>query len=249
MRVTCPAKPVKIPRSAVVSSLLFLAGLTLSCDRSEPIAGPEAVAPQFVKKGVDCATEPHPSCPGGGDNSGGNPVTLDLTGDAIGANQPAAIATESGSRLVIGAEPGFADELLFFGAAGSPTIRDLGGCVTDPANLDDISVQALINRLNDAAQGRGLAITIDKKNLGQPSRHHGLNQIWVDEDPPAGTGEQYRSWIVDSFLRDRDDLVTVTEVDTDRFTFTGGSIVIWNLSTNHVLTCPNGGSVTVTVNR
>ena len=179
---------------------------------------------------------------------GGEVVTIDLSGDATATDQAAEITVESASKLLIQGISGFVDQLSFFAAAGFPTIGSLGGCVTNPPDLetaDPASLQRLIDRLEDVSQVRGIAIQIDRKKLGQASRNNGINHTWNDD----ADGHQIRTRVIDSDLRDRRDFVTVTEGPVDVFTFTGGSVVSWDTSTDQAIACPNGGSVVVTVNR
>ena len=61
-----------------------------------------------------------------------------------------------------------------------------------------------------------------------------INQSWFDD----GDGEQYRTRVSGA---------TVTSPATDAYTYTQGDIVSWDMSTDDKLTCPNGGSVTLTL--
>ena len=182
--------------------------------------------------------------------SGG--ATVDITGDATATGQPVIIEKDSKNHLVVGADqPGFADVLSFWVAAGSPTITDLGGCGTDPADLvstDPTAVQRLIDRLEDPVQARGFRFKVNRRD---PDNLTGaVIHTWFD-DGDDGDGHQYRTWVIESFLRGGPEpTVTKHLTETEEiYTYTGGSIVSWDLDTNEVLACPNGGTVTVTLNR
>jgi len=54
--------------------------------------------------------------------------------------------------------------------------------------------------------------------------------------------------VIESSLRPGDPTV-VTSPSEDVYVYTGGSIVSWDTSTDEALACPNGGSVTMTLNR
>lgn len=234
------------PRWILVTLGLAFAGLGVACNSgSDLITGSDRFEPQFSKPG---GCPDHPSC-GSGGGSGGDArqVTLDITGDVTASGQGAAIEKESNAGLTLVADTDFADALHFFAAAGSPGVGSLGGCVTDPANLevvDPVGLQGLIAHLEDLTQQRSLAVTVNLKNLGEPGGGGGLNHTWRDD----GDGMQYRTRVTESSLR-RGDRVTVVEGPADTFTFTGGSVVSWNTSTDQAMACPNSGSVTITINR
>jgi hypothetical protein len=241
---------MKVPRVLILASTLMVA-FVISCDwPSASVSGLEQDSPLF-KPGDRCnKPDPPPSCePGGGDGGGGELVAIDLTGDATAVDRPAKIAVESAGKLEFtNFFGGFHSALSFGGAAGSPTPGSLGGCVTDPPDLatsDPPSLQRLIDRLDDAEQERVFVFNINRDELGKPARHNGLRHIWYDD----GDGRQYRTLVNANATRDRKDFATITEGPGNVFTITGGSITSWDLSTNQLIACPNGGSVTVTVNR
>jgi len=257
MRVTCPAKPVKIPRSAVVSSLLFLTGLTLSCDRSEPIAGPEAVAPQFVKQGVDCATETHPSCPEDGDGPGAN-VNLALAGAiTTSAAGVVEVKTDNASTLELG--NGGYDATFGFTAAIAPG----GFCVTKGVFGDGtdgrITSSALLGLLTTgipAIHRNLVGLKIDKSALDGSSKQHHLRH---------GLGGKIITWIADPSF-DRKSPVpsgpggwsptpSVSEADlgggSTAYTFQNGVLLIKQLygrpKDHPTIVCPFQDNVTATV--
>ena len=67
-------------RLAKVSIALLSTVFLLGCQDMGPgPVGPEGLGPEFVKKGVDCSVQnPHPSCPGGGNDDDGVGGTVDL---------------------------------------------------------------------------------------------------------------------------------------------------------------------------
>lgn len=200
----------------------------------------------------DCRTDPsHPSCRND-DGTGSPSATVDIDGSdgvittgigVIATNQPAEITRDSESRLEID-QSAFHDELRLATLAGSPTVADIGACVTNRALTSD-ELQRLIERLNDMPQDRGrLVARIDKNNLGAESRHHNLFHNWVDD----GDGRQYRTWIFRSNLAP-ERTVTATEVAPDVFVYSGGSIASWETGADALLLCPNGGTITMTLTR
>lgn len=234
-------------RWTLLTAGLFLAGLAISCDsRSDLITDTDTLEPQFSKPG---GCPGHPSC-GSGGGSGGDTrqVTLDISGDATANAQGAAIEKESNAGLTLVSDTDFADALDFLAAAGSPTVGGLGACVTDPADLessDPAGLQNLIDHFVDADQARRLAVTVNLKHLGEPGGGGTLFHTWNDTD---GDGDQYRTRVTESSLR-RGDAVTVELTGVDTYTFTGGSVVSWNTSTDQAIACPNLGSVTVAITR
>jgi hypothetical protein len=132
-----------------------------------------------------------------------------------------------------------------WGAGGPPTPAALGGCVTSPSDLaatDPGAVQRLINRLTDASRSRTFRFTVNRKD---PANMTGaLNQSWWHD----GDGHQYRTRIITSSLRP-DDPTVVTSPTEDVYVYMAGSIVSWDMSTDESLACPNGGSVTMMLNR
>ncbi|MDX1579640.1 MAG: hypothetical protein R3266_14235, partial [Gemmatimonadota bacterium] len=113
----------------------------------------------------------------------------------------------------------------------------LGDCVTDPVDLastDAAAVQRLSDRLTDALQSRTFRFTVDRTDPANMTGH--INQSWFDD----GDGRQYRTRVTEA---------AVTSPGADVYVYAQGSIVSWDMSTNDKLVCPNGGSVTMTLDR
>jgi hypothetical protein len=241
-----PRGTVTLPRGTLLPTALLIAGIGLGCDPgSDLIAGTDVPEVRFERPG---GCPDHPSCKPDGDPGSGASGTVDMTVDGVLAadDQPVDIAKDSKSNLNLIGGQLFESSLSYFTAAGSPAPGALGACVTDPPNLDNATLTRLIARFTDGAQERGFVVSIDRKNIGNPSRSDGLiNQTWWDVD---GDGRQYRTRLINSFLL-RDEVVTVVEGPPDTFTFTGGAIVSWDMGTNEVLACPNVGTAVVTLVR
>ncbi|MDX1747116.1 MAG: hypothetical protein R3324_14355, partial [Halobacteriales archaeon] len=194
-----------------------------------------------------CASDPdHPSCKDEEPAPAGD-GTVDLTGDVTtDSPQPVVISKDSRNHLAGsggGEDFSIVDALDLFAAAGSPSRTDLDGCVTDPSDLastDPDAVQRLIDRLTDGSQSRTFRFTVNRKDPANMTG--GINQTWVDD------GRQYRTRITESSLRPGDAPV-VTSPSDDVYVYEEGSIVSWDMSTDEALACPNGGSVTMTLNR
>jgi hypothetical protein len=224
-----------------------MAGVSLGCEPgSDLITGTDVPEVRFDRPG---GCPGHPSCKDDDEPGSGASGTIDMTVDGVlvADDQPVDISKDSKSNLELIGGPLFESALGYFTVAGSPTPGTLGalGCVTDPPNLGDPTVQRLINRLTDAAQERKFVVAVNRKAMGNPSRSDGrINQTWWDD---VDTDEQYRTRLIDSSLLD--ELVTIVEGPEDTFTFTGGAIVSWDTGTNEALACPNVGTVVVILTR
>jgi len=185
---------MKIPRLALALALLTFTAFTLSCDNSEPVAGPERVAPQFVKQGVDCATETHPSCPEDGDAPGAN-VNLALAGDiTTSAAGVVKVKTDNASTLELG--NGGYDATFGFTAAIAPG----GFCVPKGVFGDGtdgrITLSALLGLLTTGSPAihRNLGgLKIDKSALDGSSTQHNLRHGWS----ASPLGGDIVTWIAD----------------------------------------------------
>jgi len=228
----------RIPPSALVAILALACG-----DASRAVTGVDG--PDVRASKPTCPG--HPSC-GDPPAPAGN-ATVDLTGDITTASSQGVVISKDGRNALAGSGGGddfsIVDALSLFGAAGSPTPAALGGCVTDPADLasaDPAAVQRLIDRLTDASRSRDFRFTVNRKD---PDNMTGaINQSWLDD----GDGHGYRTRIIESSLRPGDPPI-VTSPSEDVYVYTGGSVVSWDTSTNEAIACPNGGSVTMTLNR
>lgn len=72
------------------------------------------------------------------------------------------------------------------------------------------------------------------------------------KDPDNMTGRIYQSWDDDDdggHYRTRISGAVVMSPSEDVYVYTDGSVVSWNTSTGEELVCPNGGSVTMTLDR
>ena len=189
----------------------------------------------------------HPSC-GDPPAPAGN-GTVELAGATTTASEQAIVISKDSRNQLAGSGAGddftIVDALAFFAAAGSPTLGALGGCVTDPPDLassDPAALQRLIDRLTDAAQSRTFRFTVQRKDPANMSGS--INQSWFDD----GDGRQYRTRVTTTSHRPGSPTV-VTSPAQDVYVYTEGSIVSWDMSANVLMACPNGGSVTMTLNR
>lgn len=214
---------------------VVVTAMALGCADHGDVAGPDAPDVQFDRP----SCPGHPSC--GDPPPPGGAATVDLTGDVTTAgSQPVVISKDSRNALAGsggGEDFDIVDELSLLVAAGSPTLADLRGCVTDPPDLitaDPGAVQRLIDRLTDAPQSRTFRFHVNRKDPDDMTGH--IYQSWFDD----GDGRQYRTRVTAS---------AVTSPSADVYVYTGGGIVSWDMSTGEELICPNGGSVTMTLNR
>ena len=217
--------------------LVFATVLGLGCADRGSVTEPDGLDVRFARP----TCPGHPSC--GDPPPPGGAATVDLTGDVTtAAPQPVVISKDSRNQLAgSGAEEDFTivDVLALFVAAGSPSPGALGGCVTDPPDLastDPATVQRLIDRLTDADQSRTFRFTVNRKDPANMTG--GINQSWTDD----GDGRGYRTRVSSA---------TVTSPSPDVYVYTRGSIVSWDttIGEESELVCPNGGSVTLTLNR
>ena len=228
--------------AAALLSLLILAAHATGCEPADPpILGPDTATPQLAKPG---ACPDHPSCKPEGDPGDVPSGTVDMRVDGLLVvdDQGVDISKDNQATLELQETPGFTGALAYAAAAGSPSTADLGDCVTDPADLlstDATAVQRLIDRLEDPDQERStfVAAVERKKGTGR------LFQTWSDD----GDGMSYRTRLTTSTLLP--DLVVSATESGDVLTYTGGSIVSWNTSTNEALACPNQATVVVELTR
>lgn len=212
----------------------------LGCEDREFVTAPEGLDVRFAPP----TCPGHPSCKDGPAPAGD--ATVELAGDMTTSSAQPVVLSKDSKNFLAGSGGGedftIVDALDLFAAAGSPSSGALGGCVTDPADLDAGAVQRLIDRLTDAEQSRTFRFTVDRKD---PSNMSGrINQSWFDD----GDQRQYRTRVTESSLRPGHSPV-VTSPAPDVYVYTQGSIVSWDMATDEALACPNGGSVTLTLDR
>lgn len=232
------------PSTSQAAMATLTAILCLACaEEPESVTGVDRLEVSFAKP----VCPGHPSC--GDPPAPGGYVTVDLTGDMTTSAAQNAVISKDSRNALAGSGGGedftIVDALDLFAAAGAPSPAAPGGCVTDPPDLastDPTAVQRLIDRLTDSPRSRDFRFTVNRKD---PADMTGaINQSWLDD----GDGHQYRTRVIESSLRPGDPPV-VTSPSEDVFVFTGGSVVSWDTTTDEVLACPNGGSVTMTLNR
>lgn len=187
-------------RASLVLAALAVSAFAFGCDRSESVAGPDGIAPRFVKQGVDCATETHPSCPDG--EGPGALVNLALAG-AIATTAPGAVEvkTDNASTLELG--DGGYDATFGFTAAIAPG----GYCVTEGVFGDGtdgrITLEALLDLLTDGAPAihRNLGgLKIDKAALAAldgSSSLHNLRHSWSASVSSPSLSGRIVTWIAD----------------------------------------------------
>lgn len=177
----------------------------------------------------------HPSC-GDPPAPAGN-ATVELSGGVTTTSEQPVVLGKDSKNQLSGSGGGedftMEDALSLFVAAGSPTPTARGDCVADPPDLEDAVVGELIDHLTDGSRRRTFRFAINRKDPANMTG--GINQSWDDD-----AGDQYRTRVTGA---------VVTSPSEGLYVYTVGSIVSWNMSTNDKLVCPNGGSVTMTLDR
>jgi hypothetical protein len=228
-------------RSGQVSIASSFLGLILC---AAFVTGCDSVAESLIGTDVPDPLSAKPECPG--HPSCQDPVapagdaTADISGNVLTTvSQPVVISKDSKNFLAgSGGDVDYSveNELSLISAAV------LDECVKDPEDMDETTFNRLVDRLDDAPQLRTFRFTVNRKD---PSNMRGgINQSWIDDDD----GRQYRTRITESSLRPGD-LVSVSEGPTDEFTYSGGSVVSWDMTTGEAIACPNTGSVTLSLTR
>jgi len=135
-------------------------------------------------------------------------------------------------------------ELSLASLAGNPTVDELGECVIDPPDMDDVTLGRLVVHLDDPTQGRPFsALANTRTSSGNINAG-----FWTESD-----GFHY-AVSISTNPRLPDEEITVTEGPDNTFTFTDGSVRIRTSmpdpgAVDAYLVCPNTGSVTMTLDR
>jgi len=142
----------------------------LGCMEQGSVTAPEDPDVRFARP----TCPGHPSC-GDPPAPAGN-ATVELAGDVTTSSSQSVVISKDSKNHLAGSGGGedftIVDALSLFAAAGSPSPAALGGCVTDPPDLESTdagAVQRLIDRLTDTSQSRTLRFQVNKR-AGEPDR-------------------------------------------------------------------------------